>query len=94
MLRCRHRHRFRQVLELLHAAQLFDDLQHFEHMLESAQRLDRVGDLLDLLQRDRAALASTGFQRLPGLLAAAGLAAFFALPPLLSLPLMVATWTA
>ena len=50
------RHGFRQVLELLHPAHLLDDLQHLGHTLDAAQRLDRVGYLLDLLQRDRAAI--------------------------------------
>ena len=90
----RHRHGFRQVLELLHAAQFLDDIQHFGHTLEAADRLDRLGDLLDLLQRDRAAVrrllddcgcCASGFS--------CGLASrpSSPLPPLLSLVLMLLT---
>jgi len=49
-------HRFRQLLELLHAARRLDDIQHLGHSLETAHRLDRLGDLLYLHQRDRTAV--------------------------------------
>ena len=47
-------HGFSQVLELLQAAQLLDERQHFGRAPVAAKRLDRVSDLLDLLQRDHA----------------------------------------
>ena len=86
--------RFRQVLELLHPARRLDDIQDLGHPLEAAHRLDGLSDLLDLLQRDRAAIGRgllDGCRSNYYRAAAAATGSFSAVLVLLSLPLIAAT---